>query len=50
MRDFKHMHKSNQRPKPEHPSLLEMFAIAVIVCVSAYGLMWYALVQATGGL
>ena len=47
MKDYKHMHASNRpanRPKQHHVELW------LVMVVSITAVMWYGLIQATGGL
>lgn len=50
MRDFKSRHKSNWPVRDRQPTILEYIGGGFLLCAMMYGLLWYALVQATGGI
>ena len=47
--DFRNMHPSNKPAVVKQPSFLEYVGAVAIYCAMAYGIMYFALVQATGG-
>lgn len=47
--DFKHMHKSNWPVRDRQPTILEYIGGGFLLCAMMCGLLWFALVQATGG-
>jgi len=49
MHDFKAMHRSNQPATPRKPTILEYIGGAFVLCASTYSLMYFSLVQLTGG-
>ena len=48
--DFKHKHKSNWSVRDREPTFLEYAAMAGLFVGAMYGILWYALCQATGGI